>query len=266
MTSGGTATTGAANGRLWGERAQDWAEAQEPVGCPMFEAVLDRSGIGPGSVVLDAGCGSGIAAATAAALGAEVTGVDASEEMIAIARMRAPAARFLRADLQALPFADDAFDLVAGFNAFQFAADPVAALREARRVARPGGFVAIVTWGPPEGMPAAAVVGALRGLLPPPPPGAPGPFALSDAGVLADFAASAGLVPGDIFDVACPFDYPDAATALRGLCSSGVAARGREVAGEAAVAAAYAAAIAPFRRPDGRVRIDATFRCLMAIA
>ncbi|MCX7889837.1 MAG: class I SAM-dependent methyltransferase [Rhodobacteraceae bacterium] len=262
--SGRGRTSRALHARLWGARARDWAEVQEGVGRPMFEAALAHAGTGPGVRLLDAGCGSGIAAAMAADRGASVWGIDASDEMIAIARERVPQGRFDTGDLQALPYEAAAFDVVTGFNSFQFAADPVAALAEAARVVRPGGQVIVVTWGPPEGMPAAAVVGALRTLLPPPPPGTPGPFALSDEGALRGFAAAAGLAPGEVFDVACPFIYPDEATALRGLCSTGVAERGRELAGEEAVAAAYRAAIAPFRQHDGGFRIDATFRCLVA--
>lgn len=260
------ATTEALHARLWGARARDWAEVQEGVGRPMYEAVLDRSGIGAGSDMLDVGCGSGIAAAMALERGCRVQGIDAAEEMLAIARDRAPGARFLRGDLQSLPWPDESFDLVAGFNAFQFAASPFAALTEARRVTRRGGRVAIVTWGPPEAMPAAHVVGALRSLLPSPPSGAPGPFALSSTEALTGFATSVGLAPIEVFDRPCPFLYPDEETALRGLCSTGVAEQGRNIAGEDAVLAAYAAAIAPFRRADGSYRIEATFRCLLAAA
>ena len=55
--------------------------------------------------------------------------------------------------------------------------------------------------------------------MPPPPPGAPGPFALSDEQALRKFAADAGLTPGELFDVDSPFVYPDEATAIRGLNS-----------------------------------------------
>lgn len=79
-------------------------------------------------------------------------------------------------DLKDLPFADATFDVVTGFNAFQFAGNPVRALTEARRVTKPGGIVAVMTWGRPEGMEATSIVAALRPLLPAPPPGAPGPL------------------------------------------------------------------------------------------
>jgi hypothetical protein len=113
-------------------------------------------------------------------------------------------------------------------------------------------------------MDAALITGALEHLVPPPAPGAPGPFGLSDAAALRGFAEAAGLAPVELFDVEAPWIYPDAATALRGLGSTGVAARAVEVAGWTAVAEAYRAAIALFRQEDGSYRIGATFRCLLA--
>ncbi len=95
-------------------------------------------------------------------------------------------------------------------------------------------------------------------------PGAPGLFALSDEGARRGFAAGAGLTPEAVFDVESPFVYSDRATALRGLKSAGVSAAVIDARGEAAVEAAYSAALAPFRRPDGTFRAGATFRCLLA--
>jgi ubiquinone/menaquinone biosynthesis C-methylase UbiE len=177
-----------------------------------------------------------------------------------------PNGDFRVGELESLPFPDRTFDLVTGFNSFQYAGNPGAALAEARRVAKPGATVVIMTWGKPEGMEAASLVAALKPLLPPPPPGAPGPFALSDEATLRAFATGAGLDPAEVFDVDSPWHYRDLATALRGLGSAGVAARAMENSGEQAVDSAYAAALAAFRRPDGSYRIGATFRCLLARA
>ncbi|MBJ3764555.1 hypothetical protein ILP92_17610 [Maribius pontilimi] len=152
-----------------------------------------------------------------------------------------------------------------GFNAFQYA-DPVAALREARRVTRPGGKVFIMTWGEPGSMEATALVAALKPLLPPPPANAAGPFYLSEQGKLQELAASAGLDPQEVFDVPLQWIYPDLATALRGLGSSGVAVKAAETSEQNALDAAHQAALAAFVQPDGSYRIGASFRVLMANA
>ena len=102
--------------------------------------------------------------------------------------------------------------------------------------------------------------------MPPPPPGAPGPFALSNTAAVTAFAVAVGLEPVEIFDTPSPFCYPDLATALRGLGSSGVAARAVDAAGQDAVDDAHAAALAPYRQADGSYVISATFRSLIARA
>ncbi len=261
MSTTGTSET---NGRLWGARARDWAELQEGQCAAAYHAVLAHAGVGPGTRHLDVGCGAGMAAALSVALGATVAGIDAAEALLAIARDRTPAGDFRQGDLEALPFEDDAFDLVTGFNAFQYAGDAARALREAGRVTKPGGMVVIMTWGDPAGMAAASLVAALKPLLPAPPSGAPGPFALSDETALRAFAAAGELTPGAVFDVDTPWVYSDEATALRGLNSSGVAIRVMEHSGEEALIAATRAALAPFRQPSGSFRIGARFRCLVA--
>ena len=135
-------------------------------------------------------------------------------------RGRLPDTRLAHGDLEQLPFEDDAFDIATGFNSFQYAADPIGALQEARRVTKPGGQVFVMTWSEPAGMEAAALVADLKPLLPPPPAGAPGPFALSEPGKLEALAASAGLTPLEVLDVDAPWSYPDLATAQKGLGSS----------------------------------------------
>jgi SAM-dependent methyltransferase len=252
------------HGRLWGARAQAWADVMEGTVRPVFEAVLERTQVGPGTRYLDAGCGSGMAAQIAAARGAQVWGVDAAEAMLAIARSRVPSGDFRQGDLEDLPFADHAFDVVTGFNSLQYAGNPVAALREAGRVTRRDGLVVIMTFGNPEGMEVAVLLAVLRPLLPPPPPNAPGPFALSDETALRRFATDAGLHPVDVLDVDSPWIFADETAALRGLTSTGNAIRAIEHAGEDAVIQAYTKAIAPFRQPDGSVRASAWFRCLLA--
>jgi len=261
-----SATTSAVNGKLWGSAAADWAEVQEITCLPVYRAVFDHVGLEAGAKYLDVGCGAGLAAQTAAERGAVVSGVDAAEKLLEIARARVMDGDFHTGELEQLPFVDGTFDVVTGFNSFQYAARPGVALGEAKRVTRPGGTVVVMTWGEPEGMEAASLVGALRPLLPPPPAGAPGPFALSNEAALRAFAEAAGLRPVEIFDVESPWVYPNLETAMRGLRSSGVAARAIEHSSVEAVDAAQEKALAPFRREDGRYVVGARFRCLVTRA
>ena len=61
-----------------------------------------------------------------------------------------PAGDFRLGDMAALPFVDESFDAVVGFNAFQFADDPVAAVAEGRRVLRADGLLAATTFAQPQ--------------------------------------------------------------------------------------------------------------------
>lgn len=257
-------TTSDANGRLWGARAHDWAHLQEATARPVYEAVAARVGISKGTKYLDLGCGSGVALQVAETLGADVTGIDAAEALLEFAKTRVPDATLQHGDLENLPFTDDTFDTVTAFNSLQYCGNPTIALSQARRVTKPGGSIVIMTWGNPQGMDATSIITALKDLMPPPPPGAPGPFALSDPQALKQFALDAGLKPVEIFNVDCPFVYPDKATAVRGFSSAGVAVRAMENSSEQAVEEAYAAAFSPFRQADGSYSIGATFQCLLA--
>jgi SAM-dependent methyltransferase len=121
-TAGGT---GPVQGRLWSARARDWAEVQEAT----------------------VGCGDGRFLRRAADRSADVAGLDAAPALVAIARERLPGADLREGEMERLPWADGSFDAVSGINAFQYAARPVAAAREAARVLRRGGLLAIATWG-----------------------------------------------------------------------------------------------------------------------
>jgi SAM-dependent methyltransferase len=226
--------------------------------------VRDRPELAGAASMLDVGCGPGLAAQTFPKKIANISGIDASIAFIEIARSRMAKGDFRVAEMEALPHADETFDLVTGFNAFQYAASPVNALREARRVTKPAGFVVIAVWGMPEVCQAAGHLRALGSLTPPPPPGAPGPFALSDESRLRSFAAEAGLISSAIVDVPCPWVYPDLETALRGMLSAGPAQRAIRASSVERAREAVAAAIEPYRTGAGGYRLDNTFRYLIA--
>jgi SAM-dependent methyltransferase len=258
--------TAQVQGRLWGAAAHEWAELNEPFSTPIYETVLDAVAARPGAALLDAGCGSGLALQLAAKRGASVTGFDASQAMLDVARERVPGADLRQGDLEALPFDEDTFDAVTAFNSIQYAADPVAAAAELRRVARPGAPVGIVTWGEPGQCETRVILAAIGGLLPPPPPGAEGPFALSEPGRLEALAAAAGLTPLTTGDVAMTFSFAGLDAAVRAQLTSGPARLAIEHAGEAATRNALSAAYAGNRQPDDTYCQRNVFRYLVARA
>jgi ubiquinone/menaquinone biosynthesis C-methylase UbiE len=105
--------------------------------------------LAPGSSVLDVGCGVGTITTDLAArvMPGRVTAVDSSAGVLDLARSEAAARRqsnirFVVSDVHALGFADGTFDVVHAHQVLQHVTDPVGALREMRRVCRPGGIVA----------------------------------------------------------------------------------------------------------------------------
>lgn len=249
-------------GRLWGARAQDWATYVEQVGLPLFGAVLDSAHVTAGTRLLDAGCGAGLLAVLASLRGAQVTALDASPGLLAIARQRLPRADVREGDLEALPFADASFDAVTAVNSLFYAADMSAAMRELVRVARPGGRVVVTAWGPPDRCEfLTAVMPALGPLMPPPPPGVPAPHpgALAEPGALAAVLEGAGLRVVDDGEVACPFVFSNTEASWRGNASAGINQAAIAHSGEAAVRAVYANADRAHTRPDGSIRYENIF-------
>jgi SAM-dependent methyltransferase len=249
-----------------GERARDYAELAEGLFRPAYEAVFGAAGVGPGTRLLDVACGPGLAAMLAARRGAAVAGLDAAEASAAIARERTPGGDFRVGEMEALPWPDDAFDVVGGFNSFQFAANLVGALREARRVARPGGRVAMLVWGRAEEVELVAVVGAVGRFLPPPPPDAEPPIPLAEPGRVEALLERAGLAPLAGGEVACPFAFVDLAMAVRALMSAGPMVAAARRAGDEEVRRAVAEALAPFGTADGGYRLRNTLRYVFGAA
>jgi demethylmenaquinone methyltransferase/2-methoxy-6-polyprenyl-1,4-benzoquinol methylase len=105
-----------------------------------------------GDRVLDACCGTGDLAIEAYGRGARVTGLDFSESMLARARRKERAIEWIRGDVLALPFDDGAFDAVTVGFGVRNVADLDAALRELRRVLRPGGRIGILELTTPRGV------------------------------------------------------------------------------------------------------------------
>ncbi len=131
------------------------------------------AGVAPGRRVLDAACGTGVVAVTAARQGATVTALDLTPELLARARENARLAGVAidwhEGDVEALPFADNTFDIVVSQYGHIFAPRPAVAIGEMLRVLAPGGTIAFSTW-PPE-MFIGRMFSLVASYLPPPPPG-----------------------------------------------------------------------------------------------
>jgi len=249
-------------GALWGARARDWATYTEQVALPLFGAALDAGQVTAGTRLLDAGCGAGLLTLLASLRGAEVAAVDASPALLDIARQRVPEAQIREADLEAIPFADTAFDVVIAVNSVFYAGDMQAAMRELVRVTRPGGRVVVTAWGPAARCEFLTTIMPLLGpLMPPPPPGAPPPHpgALSEPGALEGMLTTAGLRTAGKGDVDCPFVFANPELSWRANSSAGVTQAAIAQSGEAAVRAVFAEADGKHQLPDGSVRYENVF-------
>lgn len=262
-----TSPTGSAEvwGPRWGSRAADWA-ANEDLQVPTYGEAIRKVGIEAGQHVLDIGCGSGVFLRLAAARGARVAGLDASDALIHLARSRVPEADLRVGEMESLPYKDDSFDLVAGFNSFFFAADLTAALREAGRVAKPGAPVVIQVWGPPERNDLEAMKVVARRFFPPTPADAPEPPKLWEPGVLERIAEAAGLTPEAAFDLDYAFEYPDAETLGRLMVAPGGIGAAAGPDGEERLRAQVVEALRQFRASDGSYRLENEFHFVIARA
>jgi demethylmenaquinone methyltransferase/2-methoxy-6-polyprenyl-1,4-benzoquinol methylase len=121
----------------------------------------------PGGHVLDVATGTGLVAAELVRSGFEVTAVDQSAEMLAVARRRfGPGVRLVEASAGSLPFADDAFDHLTFTYLLRYVDHPGEILVELARVVRPGGTVASLEFGVPGGPARPLWEAYVRGVLP----------------------------------------------------------------------------------------------------
>jgi SAM-dependent methyltransferase len=243
----------------------DWALSEDRQ-TPTYEAALARLELAPGQLVLDIGCGVGAFLQVVTERGAQAHGLDASEALLEVARSRLPQADLRVGEMEALPYEDDTFDLVTGFNAFFFADNIVAALREAGRVAKPGAPVVIQVWGPHERNDLEAMKEIARPFMPPRPADAPPEPDYSQPGVLEDLAAQAGLTPQDAFDTSWAFEFADEHTMRRALVAPAGLALLVGPDREDEFKDALSAGLARYRDPDGSYRLENEYHFLIARA
>lgn len=251
-------------GQLWGKRPKDWATIQEKTAINCYEYALTLLKPNTNMKLLDVGCGSGLFCDLAYSKGTQVTGIDASEKLIEQAKERNASINFIVGEMEELPFGSKSFDIVCGFNSFQYAASVKNALTDARRVLKDKGKLVAMIWGNKEDCEAASFLKAVGSLLPPPPPGAPGPFALSENKLLEKMLEEVGLKIIDSVDLVSVWDYPDKEIALKGLMASGPVARAIENSGIEKVTETISEAIKPYVQSNGHVVYRNKFRIVTA--
>jgi len=252
-------------GPLWGARPADWALSEDQQ-TPTYAEALRRVDVEAGQLVLDVGCGVGAFLRLVEDRGARTFGLDASEELLAVARERVPDADLRVGDMEAMPYENDAFDLVTGFNSFFFANDIVVALREAGRVAKPGAPVVIQVWGRHEHNDLEAVKEIVRPFMPPRPNAAPPEPDYAKPGVLEDLATRADLEPECTFDTSWAYEYPDDDTLRRALVAPAGIATLVGADQEEEVMDAIVAGLAKHRTPHGSFRLRNEYHFLVARA
>jgi ubiquinone/menaquinone biosynthesis C-methylase UbiE len=137
------------------QASQRWERASAVMGKDVTDALVAYADPQPGERVLDVACGTGapsLKVARKVEPGGSVVATDLSEEPLKIAATRAVERsltniRFERADVHHLPYGDDEFDLITCRYGVMFFRDLPKALRELRRVLKPGGRVAFAAWG-----------------------------------------------------------------------------------------------------------------------
>jgi SAM-dependent methyltransferase len=255
----------AKNAELWSIRARDWAAAQDRDERADFIEGVRRTGIGSGTSVLDLGCGTGGFSLRAAQAGAPVTGIDVAPGMVEVARERVPSGHFDVGDMQSLPYEDSSFDVIAAFHSLQFAPSPSAVLAEVARVGKPGAKVFIAVWGREGRNQLAAIVHAIFELIPErPPPGAPGPFALTAPGELKAVVDVGSLTATDHGYFEMHYEFPDEATLLQGIRSAGPTILAERVVGVKAVKETILRAAAPYRTAEGGYRVELEWAFVLA--
>ena len=259
---------------MWGERARDWAEVMEGPngwGIPVYGRILELVPIDESTRLLDVGCGAGRFCRIARDRGATVAGLDATREFLEIAHERTPEGEFAVGEMENLPWPDHSFDVVTGFHSFFLADDIVGALREARRVARPGGRLALTIWGRPERCDSTGLFAAMRRLVEgdatgsdESAPAAPRPPALHEEDMIRGTAAEAGLQPTELAYFQYVEEYPDVETMARGMLAAPPGRAASRATSANAVRAALAEAVQQRASDTGTVRLREEVRYLIA--
>jgi SAM-dependent methyltransferase len=220
--------------RLWNQAAPDYLRDVAP-GLSLFAGdALRLAGVGAGMRVADVACGPGSLSFAAVAVGAHVSALDFSAEMIGLLQGRATREGITAVDSQvgdgmALPWPDEAFDAAFSMFGLIFFPDRARGLAELRRVLRPGGRAVVSSWVPADRVP---VIGEIWEVLAAELPGLPYTRvrpALGDPDTIRAELTAAGLRSVEVHELRHQLDVPSVLEYWRSLERSTpplIAARG----------------------------------------
>jgi enediyne biosynthesis protein CalE5 len=195
-----------------------WSELIDRSAGRISERLVELAGVEPGSRVLDIAAGYGepsLTAAKAAGPDGSVVASDISAEMLAYGRERAEAAglenvEFLQADASALDLPHESFDAAVSRFGIIFEPDGEGAAAKVRGFLKPGGRMAIASWGTPEQVPFLAIPmqTTMKKLdVPPPPPGTPGPLSRPTHEAIGGLLEGGGFSDVQVEDADVTFEW-----------------------------------------------------------
>lgn len=198
--------------------SERWKAKSAAMGQPVTDALVEYAQPAPGMRVLDLASGTGepaISLASRLGMDGKVTALDLSADLLEIAAQRARDRGLTnfttqQGDAQSLPFPDQTFDLATSRFGVMFFPDPVLALRELRRVLRPGARACFLVWGPFEQPYWESMMGVVHRHIGGPllVPGGPDPFKFSVPGSLSEVLRKAGFTAIEEETKMLPWAWP----------------------------------------------------------
>src|SRR4029450_11748646 len=247
----------------WGRHATAFASLIENLHWREYQHLLDETGVALVSGYLDIACGSGLAIRLACERGATASGLDASRGLTAIAAARSPAATIKVGDMLHLPFDAASFDVATSFRGIW--GNGLDALREARRVVRPGGKVGLSFWGNQRRMEAYPLFAVLGQTSQTERENTGAMVNIGRPGVAEQLMTEAGLEPGTRTSPRLYWEFPDIERAARALASTGPAYLVIQHIGEAAFMASAREAATSLSVEGVGVRAEGEGECLVVV-